>query len=111
MFEILLDENSDKEKREKVRTALDLGKWLFDVRGCTREQNPAFPSPPPLDGGKELGGELHSERRSHLCKGEDGPISQNTKCEISLDFCSGPSLAPSRCCLQAVTHSCWAEQS
>lgn len=51
MFEILLDENSDKEKREKVRTALDLAKWLFDVRGCTREQNTVFPSPSPLDGG------------------------------------------------------------
>lgn len=51
MFEILLDENSDKEKREKVRTALDLAKWLFDVRDCSREQNTAFPSPSSLDGG------------------------------------------------------------
>lgn len=51
MFEILLDENSDKEKREKVRTALDLAKWLLDIRGCTREQSPEFPSPHPLDGG------------------------------------------------------------
>lgn len=46
MFEILLDENSDKEKREKVRTALDLAKWLFDVRGCSREQSPSLPHLP-----------------------------------------------------------------
>lgn len=51
MFEILLDENSDKEKREKVRTVLDLAELLFNVRGCSEEQEGAFPFPPALDGG------------------------------------------------------------
>lgn len=51
MFEILLDENSEKEKREKVRTVLDLTKLLFSARGCSEEQKAAVPSPPPPDGG------------------------------------------------------------
>lgn len=51
MFEILLDENSEKEKREKVRTLLDLTKLLVNVRGCPKEQKSLFLSTPLPDGG------------------------------------------------------------
>lgn len=46
MFEILLDENSEKEKREKVRTAPALPKLLlFNARGPCEELKVTFPSP------------------------------------------------------------------
>lgn len=46
MFEILLDENSEKEKREKVRSAPALPKLLlFNARGPCEELKAAFPSP------------------------------------------------------------------
>lgn len=46
MFEILLDENSEKEKREKVRSAPALPKLLlFNARGPCEELKATFPSP------------------------------------------------------------------
>lgn len=69
MFEILLDENSEKEKREKVRTTPDLPKLLFNVRGLTEEQKAAFPSPPP-----RLEDEVRSREKKHALRQPRGAM-------------------------------------